>query len=435
MRLTAMIPLLVLATAISAQIPQDVTEFQLSNGIPVITRTIDNNEIEGVSLFIIGGSRALTESTQGLESFALECAMMGSEEYPGPLWRELMDSTQAEWTTNFNYDFSRYHLKCIRTDLPLLLTAFGDCLLEPELDPEAVEQVRVRTIQDLQEKYTDPDKWIWNVANDVFMPGHVYRNLPDGTPETVSSFTESDIRGMLERRIRAGNLLIVHAGPTPPEQLREILENAFGSIPAGGEEFPPVDDFVVSADTLELQPRDVETAYAVVKFNAPPQGDPDLLPFRLAMAVLSDRLWQVLRTENALTYATWAGATTYRKNWGYMYVSTPRPVEACSLMAGVLRDMIANPVDEDLVRGTVEKQLTMLAINAATKSGQCWLMGSYQICTGDWRNAFTEAQYASGLTSRDISDVLRRWVVRGAWGIIADTASIQPDRFEPFPLR
>ena len=182
----------VLLGSLNASVPGNVEEFTLSNGIPVITRTIDNNEIEGVSLFIIGGSSALTEETQGLERFSLECAMMGSEDYPGPLWRELMDRTQAEWTSSFNYDYSRYHLRCVREDLPVLLTAFGNSLLNPELDPQAFEQVRTSTIQDLQEKYSDPDSWIWFVANDAFMPGHTYRRLPDGTLETVSSFTIDD---------------------------------------------------------------------------------------------------------------------------------------------------------------------------------------------------------------------------------------------------
>lgn len=418
-----------------AQVPDDVSEFTLSNGIPVITRTLDNNDIEGISLFIVGGSSALDEGTQGLEQFALECAMMGSEEYPGPVWRDLMDRTQAEWTSSFNYDFSRYHLRCIREDLPGLLYAFGDCLLNPELDPDAVEQVRTRSLEDLQEKYNDPDSWIWFVANDAFMPGHTYRNLPDGTLETVSGFTADDVREMLDRRIRSGNLLIVHAGPTPPGILEEYLEEALGRIPEGGEPPEPVEPFPISSDTLVLQPRQVETAFAVVKFNAPPQGDPDLLPFGFAMAVVNDLLWQVLRTDNALTYATYAGATTYRENWGYMYVSSPDPARACSLMADVLGEMIENPVDEDLVRGTIEKQITLMNLRAASKADQCWLMGSREICTGDWRNAFTEMENASGITSEELSDVLERWVSAGGWGIIADTSLVPVQSLGPWPLR
>ncbi|OPL17588.1 MAG: hypothetical protein AVO35_09155 [Candidatus Aegiribacteria sp. MLS_C] len=426
---------LVMVLAILARVPDEVSEFTLSNGIPVITRTLFNKDIEGLSLFIIGGSGVLDEDTQGLEKFALECAMMGSDNYSGPVWRELMDRTQSEWTGSFNYDFSRYHVRCISDDLPDLLNAFGDCLLDPELDPDALEQVRVRTLEELQEKYNDPDSWIWFVANDAFMPGHTYRNLPDGTAESVSGFTADDVRRILDRRIRAGNLLIVHAGPTDPALLARYLEEAFGGIPEGGEPLEPVEPFSLSSDTLVLQPREVETAYAVVKFNAPPQGHPDLLPFRIALAVADDLLWQVLRTENALTYATYAGATSYRENWGYMYVSSPYPARACSLMAGVLRGMIREPVEGDLVRGTVEKQITMMNLGAASREEQCRLIGSSQICTGDWRNAFTDIEDASGLDSCDLSQVLEEWIGPGGWGVIADTILVPAETIGPWPLR
>lgn len=425
----------VLLGSLHATVPVDVEEFTLSCGIPVITRTLDNNEIEGVSFFIIGGSSALTEETQGLERFSLECAMMGSEDFTGPQWRELMDRTQAEWTSSFNYDYSRYHLKCISEDLPILLIAFGDCLLNPELSAQAFEQVRESTIQDLQEKYSDPDSWIWFVANDAFMPGHTYRRLPDGTTETISSFTTRDVSDMLDERIRSGNLLITHAGPTEPEELRSILEQAFREIPEGGQEFQQVESFTVNSDTIVVQHREVPTAYVVVKFNAPPQGNEDLQPFNAALKVVNDILWQVLRTDNALTYATFSGATNYRENWGYMYVSTPQPELACSLMAGVLAESIESPMDDDIVRGTIEKSRTLENLSAASKDNQCWMMGNFEICTGDWRNAYTVFDNFSELSAEDLRAVLSRWVGYGGWGIIADTTAFPIDQLHPWPLR
>ena len=419
----------------AAGIPEGVEELTLSNGIPVITRTLENNSIEGVSIFLIGGSRALTEETQGLERFALECALMGSGEYPGPVWRELMDLTQAQWTGNFNYDFTRYHLRCIREDLPELLYAFGTCLLDPEMDPDAMEQVRGSMLQDLQETRSDPDGWIWFVANDAFMPGHTYRNLPDGTPEAMSGFTGQDALDMITDRVRSGNILITHAGPTSPEELLPMLEAAFGEIPAGGTEYPEVGSFEVHSDTVAIQHREVPTAYAVVKFNAPPRGHPDRLAFRAAMTVIDNLLWQVLRTENALTYATFAGTTNYEENWGYMYVSSPSPVEACSLMAGVLRGAIEEPMDPDDITGAVETSLTYELIGAADKDTQCWLLGSYQISTGDWRNAYNQYDSLEELDADHLRQVLDDWVGYGGWGIIADTTLVPTAALGPWPLR
>ena len=434
MKIYVLIILTVLAGSAISTVPENVEEFTLSNGIPVITRTIDNNDIEGLSLFLIGGSRALTEDTQGLERFALECAMMGSTEYPGPVWRELMDRTQAEWTSSFNYDFSRYHLRCAKDDLAALLLAFGDCLLNPELSSQAVEQVRESSIQDLQEKYYTPDSWIWFVANDAFMPGHTYRNVPAGIEKTVTGLTIDEASVMLDNRIRSGNILITHAGPTGSDELKEMLEEAFGGIPEGGQEYEVVEPFSVPFDTVVVQHREIPTAYAVVKFNAPPQGHEDLLPFRAALTVVDDLLWQVLRTDHGLTYATFCGTTSYQQNWGYMYVSSQQPVQACSLMAGVLADAIENQMDEDIVRGTIEKSRTLENMRAASKDTQCWMMGSFEISTGDWRNGYTIFDNIEELTPEDLRLVLETWVGNGGWGIIADTTSVPAEQLRPWSL-
>lgn len=427
--------LLAMIIPVFAVVPENVTEFTLSNGISVITRTLDNNEVEGLSFFVVGGSRALTEETQGLERFALECAVMGSEKYTGPVWRELMDITQAEWSGSFNYDYSRYHLRCIREDMPELLLAFGDCILNPELDEQAIEQVRMATVQSIQEKTSSPDDWIWFIANDAFMPGHTYRRLPDGTIETISSFTSADIRWMLDSRIKSGNILITHAGPTAPDELREILEAAFGSIPEGVDEYNPIDDFTVDSDTLVIQSWEVPTAYCVVKFNAPPQGHPDLPAFQAALSVVDNLLWQVLRTDNALTYATFAGSTGYEKNWGYLYVSSPSPVEACSLMADVLKTAIYEGFDPIMVTETVETNRTYTAMGTASKSTQCRLLGSYEIGTGDWRNGYEVMDVMAGLSPEELSQALENWVGNGAWGIIADSTIVPIEELRPWSLR
>ena len=240
---------------------------------------------------------------------------------------------------------------------------------------------------------------------------------------------------MLEERIRSGNLLITHAGPTEPEELRGILEQAFGDIQTGGQAIQEVEPFEVNTDTVAVQHREVPTVFAVVKFNAPPQGHEDLPIFKAAMSVIDELLWQVLRTDNALTYATFSGATSYRENWGYMYVSTPQPVQACSLMAGVLSGAIESPVDENIVRGVIEKGRTLEHLRTASKANQCWMIGNYEICTGDWRNAYTVFDNYSELSSADLSAALNRWVDCVAWGIIADTTVIPVEQLQPWPIR
>lgn len=426
--------LLLVSGVVLSAIPDDIEEFTLSNGINVIHRCLENNEVEGLSLFLTGGVTALSEETQGIEVFAIEAAMMGSGNFPGETWRELMDLTQAEWEGNYNYDFSRFHLRCLREDLPILLEAFGDCLLHPEFEENAVEQVRMRMLQELAQQYNDPDDRIWLVTNRIFLKGHPYSLRPDGLPETISSFSIEDLSYALEARIKAGNILLVHVGPTPAGELIELLEVAFSDIPEGGGEFPDPGPFLFSENGMEYEEQEVLTAFAVAKFEGPDNDHPDYPVFRVAMNVMSERFWQVLRTEHSLTYATFSGATAYRKNWGYLYVSSPRIAEACSLMAGVYTTMSTEPLDEEWVRGTINEWQTLQYMRESSRINQCWMLGQAQISTGDWRNAFTYLDSARDVTPEDIRDVLSRYGDSIAWGIIADPELVPAEQLSPWTI-
>jgi len=411
--------------------PGGVTEFSLPNGIRVIDRQVGGSPVEGLAVFLLGGTRALTPQTQGLESFAMECAMMGSEDVPGDAWRRMMDSTSARLTGVYAYDFSCCRLTCLQEDLPVLVDALASCLLRPEMAPSAVTQVRNSLLQGLQRDSYDPDSRVWLVANRGLLPGHPYSLRPDGTPETMATFDPSEAADFLSRRMRGGNILIVHSGPTSDEDLERILARSFGQVPPGADDFLPVPAFPISRDTVVLEVEDILTSYAVAKFPGPRPDSPDFPVFRAGLDVLSDMLFQSLRTESALTYATYSGASLNMRNWGFLYATSSHPVAACSLMAATFEGMLEEPPDSELVRGTLETSRTAFTMQMAAHDAQAYLMGLYEIATGDWRNAWLYSDIAARCSPGDITRVLRMYSGPVAWGLVADSSAVGHG---PWPL-
>ncbi|MFO7949110.1 MAG: insulinase family protein [Candidatus Fermentibacteraceae bacterium] len=426
--------LALLALLTAAALAGPVTEMELSNGIRVISRKLETGSVEGVSLFIEGGSRALDEETQGLEAFALESALMGGGEYTGPVLRQVTDTTLAEVTGTYNYDYSRIHVRCLAGDLPLLLDVLSQCLSEPEMESDAVEKVRQSMLADLAEAEVDPDRAVWHVCNRAFLDRHPYILKPDGVPGTVQSFSSAEAADFLRERLRAGNLLITHAGSTPDSLLLPLLEEAFGSLPRGGGGLPEAPPFRLRSDTLVTEEREVQTAYAVVKFEAPPAGHPDRPAFMAGMNALSEVLWDVLRTESNLTYATYAGATFYPRNWGYMYVSSPLPQEACSLMASVYRETAAEGFDPDLLRGSIETYRTGRGMRRASRDMQCWLLGVGEVSGDGWRRTYYLVDSLAALEPADVRQALLDWSGPCAWGVIASGEQLE-DLEGPWPVR
>lgn len=419
--------------SIASRLPA-VQQFVLGNGITVLHRQTTDNEVTGFSFFLIGGISALDEATQGLEAFSLECALAGSELHPAPEWREIMDVTRASWTASYNYDWSRYHLTCLGEDLPILLEGFASCLLEPELAEASVERVRAKFLHDLSSTLGDPDRLVWLVTNRVFLEDHPYSLRPDGTVETIPALGVDHIEEYLDRRIKGGNILLVHVGPTPLSELARMLEDTFGAIPPGGGDAggpPPIDP---PGPGVVVEHREVPTSYAVCKFVGPDIGSADHPVLRVAMNVLSQRLTDVLRTGRGLTYAVYSGLTSYRRNWGYLYVSSPDPVRACSTMARVYTSMGVEPLDEEWVRGTVNEWRTLELLGDESRAAQCLKLGRAFLATGDWRTAYTCLDVAERVTAVDVRDVLSAYGSEPVWGLILDTTVTATCRLQAWPL-
>ncbi len=410
-----------LALVLAAAVIPDVSSFTLDNGIPVITRTVPG-DVEGLSVFILGGTRVRTPEDQGMEALALEAAMAGGGEFPGERWREVMDRTRAELTGNYNYDFSRLHLRCLSEDLSLLALGLARCLGDPELSPESVQRVKRQALANLRLEAADPDDRVWLVCNEGFMPpGHPYLLRPDGTLESVEPVTSEDMRRLLERRVRAGNILITHAGPTEPDSLKQLLELSFGKLPGGADSIPPVPPLRCPMDTMTVREMNATTTYAVVKFDAPPAGHPDQPAYQAAMMAVDELLWQVLRTDSALTYSAGAGVTTtYEENWGFMYVSTSEPARACRLMAEVLAGVSRGEIPDELLRGVVNTQVTLDGIRAQSMDTHCWLTGAGMIATGLWNSLYDAQERFGRITPEEAASALRRWVGAAAWGFTVE---------------
>lgn len=418
------------ASAASASVPSDVMEFELGNGIRVISRQMPSTN-EGLAVFLEGGSRTLDEGTAGIENLAFEACLMGSSRYPGEAWRSLMDVTQARIEGVYGYDFSALRLMCLEEDLPVLLDAMSDCLIDPELEASAFERTRDGLLQALLVEESDPDERVWRVANEGLFAGHPYRFDPSGTVETMEGFTAADVRARLSERMLAGNMLIAHVGPTGTDDLREMLEGTFGRIAPGGGDLTPPPPFVFSRDTVVFQPESTLTAYIVGKFPAPSPSDPDYPLFTAAMDAVSDRFWQVLRTERGLTYAPFAGAASSMRNWAYLYASTPEAAEACSLMAAIVLEGASGGFSDENLRGSLEVARTGRMMSLSSPFNQAYMLGMYGIETGDWRNLWLYSDIARDMDPAMLGEVLTRWLGPISWGLVGDPGICSPVTSSP----
>jgi zinc protease len=181
-------------------------------------------------------------------------------------------------------------------------------LTAPRFDDRDVEISRAQMLSLLRRETTSPGdiasrRW-WETA----FEGHPYGRPVNGTPETVSSISVTDLKSYAHRVLARRKLKIAVVGDIDAETLKPLLDRTFGTLP----ERP---DLVVIANVapqglgrrIEVS---LDVPQTVVDFGGPgiPRQDPDFMAAYIVNHILGggsldSRLYQEIREKRGLAYS------------------------------------------------------------------------------------------------------------------------------------
>src|SRR6185436_4002554 len=96
--------------------------------------------------------------------------------------------------------------------------------------------------------------------------------------------------------------------------------------------------------STKLVARDLPTVYVSGFFSAPNPKSDDYAATLVGMNILSDRLFEEVRTKRNLSYAAFAGLRRSAAATGQLYVSTPDPNAAVRVIRDEVEKMRTTPV-------------------------------------------------------------------------------------------
>src|SRR5207248_1217649 len=118
-------------------------------GIRVLQRRTESSDIVAVRLYLLGGTRQITERTAGIEPLMLRAAA-----YHGG---RALDRTGSVVALKPEADWTVYGITGPVEDLDATWRAFVDRLVQSELSDEAVAGARRRLLTQARRRYTEPD--------------------------------------------------------------------------------------------------------------------------------------------------------------------------------------------------------------------------------------------------------------------------------------
>jgi zinc protease len=418
------------ATAVGIEnLGDNLYRIETANGLPVLFRRVSTNQVVAAKLFVSGGSRNIPENQDGVEHMLFNTLLRGSTDLPREELQRFQVETGTGFSTESNYDYTTVSFKSLAETFGPSIAAFGSLLQNPAYAKDDIAFVRNQLVNALQQQQDDPDEQVYYVANDVFFAGHPYYRYPKGTLKSIPALTAEQLKAHHKKILNTNQLLLVVVGDLEPAELQAEVNRNLGWIPTFDANLPDLPAFP-SAETpgIKIDDRDIPAAYVVSKFTAPDPNAPDYIATRIGLSILSNRIYQVLRTEKSFCYATWCGIAQYNANYAYLYMTTQYPDAAAHFMHAEINRTLADGVRQEEIDLLANEFYTGFFMGQEVNDTQAHVLGSSYLLYGDPLQSWKAVEAVSKLTAADVNTALRA-VMKNPhhFGVIGPASKIDPE--------
>jgi predicted Zn-dependent peptidase len=327
----------------------------LSCGLRLVTEAMPHVRSVTAGVWLTRGSRHETDDESGVAHFTEHMLFKGTTTRSAQDIAQTIDSIGGQLDAFTAKEHASYYIKVLDEHVPIAVDLLSDMVLRPALEAADVEKEQAVILEEIKMVEDAPDDLVHEMFSQRFWAKHPLGRPILGTPETVSSFSSAGLREYFSRTYVAPNLVIAAAGHLEHARLRELIEQAFATLPRKA----PVEVTEPPAVTPGLTERhkEIEQSHICIGTPAYPQAHIERHPVYVLNTILggsmSSRLFQHIREERGLAYAVFSNLTTY-SDAGMITVyagcATDKVAEVIDLTLGELRDLREKVAPADEVR-------------------------------------------------------------------------------------
>lgn len=398
-------------------------------GIRVILKPATNDVISA-KLFISGGVENYKLDHQGIENLALNVLIDGgSSKYPKEEFHKQTEKKGIYISAGSTYDFSTLNLRTISKNWNDAWDIFQSVITQPAWDQQSYEQIKNQLVSGLMQEQADPDAFIQEMSMTKTFKDKRYEKNPEGTPESIGTLAINDLKEHYNKILKKKKMVLVVVGNVSEQDLKNKVQTAFASIPEGTADKFVSNPVTFNASSVDFEEREIATNYIRGIFPAPQSATREATAMRVAMSMLSDRLFVEVRTKRNLSYAPNASFTNLADPFNSVYVSTTDPNQAVKVMMDEIRKVKKEGFSEKELQNKKEGFLTSYYMAQETNDAQASALGAAELKRG-WKYAETFKDEVSGLSVKEVNDAFRKYATNIKWFYLGDKSKADEKIFK-----
>lgn len=397
-------------------------------GMQVIVERVPGAEFCAIELVIRGGVRNWSADRAGIEQVALAAAAGGGTRALSKeaLARKLA-SLGTTLTTRTRADFSAIIGVAPTASFDDSFGIVADVLLAPALPETEIALARERALSDRRHEMEDGDGRLGVLERRAVFANHPYSARAEGTIETLAALSLDGIPAHLAKLRETSRILVVVVGDVDAAHAIALVRAAFADTPRGLYVDSAIPPLQFQASHLIGDAHPMATNYIGSFFAAPAWKDADYVPLRVAIDVLSHRVWEEVRSKRNLSYAPWAVFRWwYAVPYAGFYVSTVDPNATMTVMMDEARRMQTDLVPADELAGQKAVLRTRCEQSRESSVDEASQIVDGQVYAGDWRFSRRYCDSIAGISADQIRTAARKHMTAWRTIIVGDPSKLDP---------
>ena len=279
----------------------------LTNGIRVITQSVDAVKSVSVGVWVDCGSRWESLETNGISHFIEHMLFKGTANRSAFDIASQIDAVGGIINAFTGKEYTSYYAKLPEYCLPLGLEIIADMVLNSRFSPEEIEKEKGVVLSEIGMLEDTPDEYIHDIFEETFWREHPLRFPILGTRDIVKEFNDDKIRNFFSSHYCAENIVISIAGVIEHETAVALVEREFGSLSAKSSRSVTTSLPPQFCATNKVVWRETEQVSVVIGMGAPAANSEQRYALALMNAFLggsmSSRLFQEIREKRGLAYS------------------------------------------------------------------------------------------------------------------------------------
>ena len=411
--------------AIALALTSATTSFDVS-GVRVILRQNDANNVVAANLYLLGGSRQVTDANAGIEPILLDVSERGTLHYPKNSLRNAMSRLGSEIVVRPSADWTMMGIRSSTEVFDSTWAVFADRIMHPTLAKSEIALVKAQYLSGIRQRRDVPDALADYLADSIAYVGHPYSVSVTGNEKSIQAVDSAAMREYHRNQFVTSRMLLVVVGNVDRAHIERLVNASIGKLQKGDYKWTAPPRIPESQTAVVIERRQLPTNYILGYYSGPLASGADYQALRVATSVLTGRMFAEIRTRQNLTYDVHAPFVDRAATAGGLYVSTVSPDTTLKLMRAAIVDLQTGMLDPAGLRQLEQQFITEYFLDNETNAAQADFLARSQLYEGDYREAERFVSELKNVTPEAVQRVARRYMKGIRFAYVGDPSKLDP---------